>query len=143
LKINYAPESGSPDTLKRIKKNVDIKKMARSIQHASELGLICRANFIIGLPGDTIKDLFRTYSFSLKLAFLGMHDIACFGFSPYPGSELHTQLIAAGKINKYDGSFVRKISESITNAPSSTISWTDNFSTLEVRSHIWIMSLSF
>jgi hypothetical protein len=72
-----------------------------------------------------------------------MHDIACFGFSPYPGSELHTQLIAAGKINKYDGSFVRKISESITNAPSSTISWTDNFSTLEVRSHIWIMSLLF
>lgn len=113
------------------------------MKSAVDLGLICRANIIIGLPGDGWRDLWKNYLFTIRLAGIGLHDIACFGFSPYPGSELHEQLIQSGKIRKNEGDFVEKISQSITNAPSSTLSWSDTFTTTQVRFHIWLMMLIF
>ncbi len=143
VKINYAPESGSADSLRRIKKKIDLKRMQESMRIAVKFGIICRANLIIGLPGDGFKDLMRTYLFTIKLAFIGLNDIACFGFSPYPGSELHNELVAKGRVSKKEGPFTMQIAQSITNAPSSTISWTDRFSTIEVRFHIWFMMVIF
>jgi anaerobic magnesium-protoporphyrin IX monomethyl ester cyclase len=142
VKINYAPESGSEESLKRIKKRIDLRKMMSSMKHAVNTGMICRAHIIVGLPGDGWQDLWINYKFALKLALIGMHDIACFGFSPYPGSELHERLVKSGKLKKNEN-FVQQISQSITTSPSSSLSWNDTFSTNQVRLHIWSMTALF
>src|SRR4029079_7397179 len=45
--ICYAPESGSPKTLARIAKKVELERMVRSIRAASKAGIVVKANLIV------------------------------------------------------------------------------------------------
>lgn len=103
--ISYAPESGSPTTLKRIKKKVSLDRMAESIRAALKEGINVKLNIIMGFPHETVKDLFETIGFLIRMAALGVHDayVAC--FSPYPGSELFRGLEEEGKIKKLDSEY--------------------------------------
>src|SRR5947208_14682928 len=84
----YAPESGSPETLKRIKKKVNLPRMTESILEARRQGLILRTNLIIGFPDEKRRDVYTTLRYGLKLAFHGVDDVSANVFSPYPGSEI-------------------------------------------------------
>jgi radical SAM superfamily enzyme YgiQ (UPF0313 family) len=96
--INYAPESGSPQELERIKKKVEPGRMLTSMRGAHRAGLQIKANFIFGLPGSTWGDVARTFGFIARVARIGVDDINAFPFSPYPGSELFTGLVASGRV---------------------------------------------
>jgi radical SAM superfamily enzyme YgiQ (UPF0313 family) len=102
-RITYAPESGSDTTLERVKKKVNLKKMTGSIRSSVKVGIYSRANFIFGLPDQTKFEAFQSVAFATKLCFLGMYDIACMCFAPYPGSELFERLIREGEIKTDDG----------------------------------------
>ena len=103
--ISYAPESGSPATLKRIKKKISLDKMAESVRAALKEGINVKLNIIMGFPHETTKELWETIGFLVRMAALGVHDayVAC--FSPYPGSELFKGLEAEGKITKMDSEY--------------------------------------
>jgi anaerobic magnesium-protoporphyrin IX monomethyl ester cyclase len=103
--ISYAPETGSPTTLKRIKKKVILERMATSIKAALKAGINVKLNIIMGFPHEGVKECFETVRFLVWMAFIGVHDayIAC--FSPYPGSELYAELQAAGKIKSMDSDY--------------------------------------
>jgi anaerobic magnesium-protoporphyrin IX monomethyl ester cyclase len=90
--LSYAPESGSEETLKLIKKRVDLKNIFRSISHAKSIGHCVRIFIIIGFPSETLKDMFRSFVFAMKGALLGVDDIVSFIFTPYPGTELFQDL---------------------------------------------------
>ncbi|MBI1979196.1 MAG: radical SAM protein, partial [Elusimicrobia bacterium] len=94
----YAPESGSPTTLKMIKKQVHLERMKESIQSAIRVGINVRVNFVIGFPGEGHKQILESFKFLLSLAWLGAHDITHFIFAPYPGSELFQKLREVGRI---------------------------------------------
>jgi len=94
----YAPESGSKTTLERIKKKVKPERMVRSIRQAVRLGFHTRVHFIMGLPGQRFSEILETFWFIVRLAFIGVHDISCFFFYPYPGSALYNELVAKGRI---------------------------------------------
>jgi radical SAM superfamily enzyme YgiQ (UPF0313 family) len=94
----YAPESGSPETLKRIKKKIHLPRVTESILEARRQGLILRTNLIIGFPDETRRDVFTTLRYGLKLAFHGVDDVSANVFSPYPGSEIFNNLVTAGRI---------------------------------------------
>jgi len=96
--VNYAPESGSPPELKRIKKKVDPDRMLVSMRSACKAGLQIKANFIFGLPGSSWGDFSRTYRFLARIAWAGVDDVGVFPFSPYPGSQLFTDLQQQGKV---------------------------------------------
>lgn len=96
--MSYAPESGSPDELKRIKKQIKLDKMLDSMRSAYKNKIQIKCNFIFGLPGATWKDVFKTYKFITQLAVIGVEDISAFPFSPYPGSTLFTMLEKEGKV---------------------------------------------
>ena len=96
--INYAPESGSPEELQRIKKRVVPERMLESMQGAKRAGLEIKANFIFGLPGMTWTDVRRTFGFVARVARAGVDDINAFPFSPYPGSELFDQLVEKRRV---------------------------------------------
>jgi anaerobic magnesium-protoporphyrin IX monomethyl ester cyclase len=102
----YAPESGSPSTLKRIKKRIHLERVTESMLEAKRQGLILRANLIIGFPGETRQDIFQTLRYGLKLAVHGVDESSTNVFEPYPGSEIFDGLMSAGKIKLDDDYFM-------------------------------------
>lgn len=94
----YAPESGSPGELARIKKRVKLPALRESLQAAIDAGMVTEASIILGLPAQSEDDLLRTWAFTLRMALDGLHSLGVMVFAPYPGSELYAELDAAGQI---------------------------------------------
>ncbi|MDH3443232.1 MAG: radical SAM protein, partial [Deltaproteobacteria bacterium] len=116
-RITYAPESGSDKTLERVKKKVDLENMTVSIRSSVKVGIYSRANLIFGLPDQTVFEALESVAFAMKLCVLGMYDIACMCFAPYPGSELFERMIREGKIStgdSYDEFLVNNLTTKVT-----------------------------
>jgi anaerobic magnesium-protoporphyrin IX monomethyl ester cyclase len=109
----YAPESGSPATLKRIKKKVDLTRMTASIMEARRQGIILRANLIVGFPDETRRDIFRTFRYGMNLSIRGVDEVSMNVYSPYPGSELFNQMVDAGKVT-LDDAYLLRLSSNYT-----------------------------
>lgn len=104
--INYAPESGCEEILRLIKKKIKKPSMTRSIQDALACGLNVKCNFILGFPGENLRHVVDTFRWIAQLAWIGVHDVSVFPFSPYPGSELFRQLVEEGEIELNDEYFI-------------------------------------
>ncbi len=103
--LNYAPESGSKDTLRRIKKGISLSKMRDSLKGALKAGINVKINIIIGFPQENHREIWKTFWFLVKLSWMGAHDAAIGMFAPYPGSELYEELLREGKIDLSDDYF--------------------------------------
>jgi len=101
----YAPESGSPATLKEIKKQVKLDKLVDSVKSAVQLGISTRCNLIIGFPKETTAQIMETLRFQAKLAWIGVEDAPIYMFSPYPGSALFEQLRESRHIGELDDAY--------------------------------------
>ncbi|MEQ1878044.1 MAG: radical SAM protein, partial [Bdellovibrionia bacterium] len=99
-KITYPLETGNPEVCKRIKKRINYERSLASMREAVSAGVIVKTNIIIGFPFQRLRDIFTEYLFAIRLAWIGASDIAFFNFVPYPGSELHDELVADGTIVK-------------------------------------------
>jgi anaerobic magnesium-protoporphyrin IX monomethyl ester cyclase len=102
----YAPESGSPETLEKIKKRIDLDKLTASVLEAKRQGIIVRTNLIIGFPHETRRHVFQTIRYGLYLAWKGADEVTINIFSPYPGTEIFEELQARGKMALDDGYFL-------------------------------------
>lgn len=97
--ITYAPESGSPEILKLIKKKVKLENMLLSIKSSAKQKLNIKLNMMIGFPDEKHSHVLDTTWFLIKASWYGAHDALPSIFSPYPGSELFDRLKNEGKIN--------------------------------------------
>lgn len=102
----YAPESGSPETLKAIKKRILLDKLTASVLEAKRLGIVVRTNMIIGFPHETRKNIFETIRYGLYLAWKGADEVSINIFSPYPGTEIFDALIREGRLKLDDQYFL-------------------------------------
>ena len=82
--LNYAPESGSIETLKNIKKKIKIPNLLQSLKDSN---------------------IWQTLWFLVKLSWHGAHDVSIGVFAPYPGSEDYNRLVHDGKIDHSDHYF--------------------------------------
>lgn len=123
-KITYAPESGSDEMTKLIKKRVNLKKMLSSMKVAVKTGLIVKSNIIFGFPDERYRDILLNFVFLFKMAFVGVHDVPCFGFTPYPGSALFNRLLSEGKI-KRDKDYYRFLAHLVYSSPMERLSWSE------------------
>lgn len=96
--MSYAPESGSPEVLKRIKKVVKLDRLEASVVGAVRAGLNVKLNIIMGFPDESREELQQTIRFLARMGFAGVHDMSISLFSPYPGSELYHDLRKTGVI---------------------------------------------
>jgi radical SAM superfamily enzyme YgiQ (UPF0313 family) len=103
--ISYAPESGSPATLERIRKKVRLDRMLASMRAAVSAGLNVKANLIVGFPDETPRDVAHTMAFAAQMAKVGVHDVSVWTFVPYPGSALFDGLLASGKLGPLDDDY--------------------------------------
>jgi radical SAM superfamily enzyme YgiQ (UPF0313 family) len=135
--LTYAPESGSPATLHRIKKKIKLPHMLESMRAGVKEGLHLKANMIVGLPGQTYWEVAESYALIARMAWVGVDDVAVFPFVPYPGSELFAQLIEQGKITRAPEEYDRFLAANVYNEVSGTLSWSEHIS----HRHIKILTL--
>jgi anaerobic magnesium-protoporphyrin IX monomethyl ester cyclase len=102
----YAPESGSVETLHKIKKRIDLNRLTASVIEAKRQGIVVRTNLIIGFPHETRRNIFETIRYGLYLAFKGADEVSINIFSPYPGTEIFDELVAQDKISINDNYFL-------------------------------------
>jgi anaerobic magnesium-protoporphyrin IX monomethyl ester cyclase len=102
----YAPESGSAETLEKIKKRIDLDKLTASVLEAKRQGIIVRTNLIIGFPHEQRKHVFETIRYGLYLAWKGADEVTINIFSPYPGTEIFAELLAKGRLTLSDAYFM-------------------------------------
>jgi anaerobic magnesium-protoporphyrin IX monomethyl ester cyclase len=121
--MSYSPESGSPSVLKKIKKKITPDSMIKSMKGAVESNINTKFNIIFGFPGETHFEIFQTFLFIIRCAFIGVHDMAIWLFVPYPGSELFNQVRSEGKLKFDDDYFV---SLSVYSDYANSMSWNDN-----------------
>ncbi len=83
--ICWGIESGSQFILDRMKKKVTVGQCKEAIAWAQEVGILDRAFFIVGFPGESEKTLEETRKFIEEV-----NPSQCFvsTFQPYPGTDV-------------------------------------------------------
>lgn len=107
--ITYAPESGSAEVLKAIKKKVVLSRMLQSLRHSYKEKMNVKINIMIGFPEEKHRHLFETMWFLVKASWVGVHDMAPAIFSPYPGSALFDNLVKTGKISLQNDEYFYRV----------------------------------
>jgi anaerobic magnesium-protoporphyrin IX monomethyl ester cyclase len=116
--LAFAPESGSTEILRVIKKQVDLDEVSKAARIALDEGFMVSCFFVIGFPTETAKTLRETMRLIRRLALAGIHDVSVSKFIPYPGSALFRHLQSTGKIQLDDQFFVSPMDYYTSNAPS-------------------------
>lgn len=98
----FAPESGSLDTLERIKKLVNLDRMHAAIRAAMRNGIRIKLNLIIGFPHETRRHVLATMWYAWRMAVTGVDAAETMVFTPYPGTALFDELRGDGTINELD-----------------------------------------
>jgi len=124
--MSYAPESGSPEVLTRIKKVVQLDRLEASVIGAVHAGLNVKLNIIMGFPDESRHELGQTVRFLARMGRSGVHDVSISLFSPYPGSQLYHELRQSGRIPELSDEYLLGLGAYKDYAQS--ISYTDGLS---------------
>lgn len=92
-RITFGIESGSKNTQKYIRKNIELKKVDKMIEHCHKIGLWIASFFIIGFPFETKEDINDTmnYIINSKINFPFL-----FVAQPYPGTKMYEDFKNSG-----------------------------------------------
>lgn len=82
--ISFGIESGNPEMLKRVRKNITLEQARNAVKACKEVGIGAHASFMAGLPGETMESLDNSETFSKELDIeYGYHFLA-----PFPGTTI-------------------------------------------------------
>lgn len=97
--IAFGIESGVPEILTQIHKNVTVGQTARAVSLAKKCGLAVTGHVILGFPGDSAETMAATERFvdNLDLDFVQFYCAM-----PYPGTELYREAARNGWIRTND-----------------------------------------
>ena len=89
VNIVYGVESGDPKTLERIRKNIKLEQVRKVCKWTREVGIICRASFMLGLPWESKKEIRKTIEFAKTLDI----DFVYFNMlTPFPNTEIYEEV---------------------------------------------------
>lgn len=96
--LSFGAESGSPKILKKIQKDITAEEILQSARMCLKHDIIPQYSFMIGLPGETKKDMMMTLKLIDNLVKLGdkVQILGPQAFRPYPGSPLYEECVQAG-----------------------------------------------
>lgn len=95
--ISYGIESGDPDILKGMKKNLNIGQIKMAVQWSKEAGIYTKGFFMVGFPKESEASLTATLSLAKSLP---LDDISVMQLTPFPGSELYETAEQYGKFER-------------------------------------------
>jgi radical SAM superfamily enzyme YgiQ (UPF0313 family) len=110
--ISYGIESGDPEILKGMKKNLNIEQINKAVRWSKEAGVYTKGFFMVGFPEETEASLSATLSLAMSLP---LDDISVMQLTPFPGSQLYETAEQYGeferdwrKMNTLDTVFIPK-----------------------------------
>jgi len=96
-KIRVAPESGVQRVVDQIiKKNLSLKEVEKAVVLCKKVGIKVGCFFVIGLIGETKKDIEETIKYAYKLRRLGADGFIFSIATPVYGTELYEQAKRCG-----------------------------------------------
>ena len=99
--ITIAPETGSQRVMNEIiDKKIKLSKIEEVIMNCREIGIETSCFFVIGMPGETKKEIRQTLKYAQKLRKLGAYHCTVRNAMPIPGTRMH-------KIAKENGYLLR------------------------------------
>jgi anaerobic magnesium-protoporphyrin IX monomethyl ester cyclase len=113
----YAPEAGSDDTRRIIKKQMDADRLLASIAAASGAGLNVALFLVIGFPHDSHASLRENLAFTDRAVEAGATEVSLGYYMALPGTELFDSLLDAGRI-RFDRAYFGHILQSTELLPS-------------------------
>jgi radical SAM superfamily enzyme YgiQ (UPF0313 family) len=92
-------ESGSPDMLKRIKKDITVEQVLETAERCLALGIKVRFPFIVGFPDEDDASVAATMNLMKRLRSMSPDfETVIFYFKPYPGSAITLEAIDRGHV---------------------------------------------
>ena len=86
VRIDFGVESGDPEVLRAIKKNITLDQIKNAHRWCKELNIAVSSFFMVGNPGETWESIQMTASLAAELK----SDFPSVGIAtPYPGTELY------------------------------------------------------
>jgi len=93
--ITYGIETGNEKSLKAIEKGATLEQARNAIKWTKKAGLESGGSFILGLPGESVKDVRQTIRFAKELS----PDIVTFYIlKAYPGSKMYDEAVKEEKL---------------------------------------------
>jgi radical SAM superfamily enzyme YgiQ (UPF0313 family) len=90
-------ESGSPEMLKRIKKDITVEQVLETAARCLSVGINVQFPFIVGFPDESEESVAATLALAKRLrAMSPTFETMIFYFKPYPGSSLTQEAVARG-----------------------------------------------
>ncbi len=100
-KIRVAPESGVQRIVTEVvKKNLDLKKVEAAVVACKKIGIKVGCFFVLGLIGETKKDIEETIRYAYKLKKLGAESFIFSIAMPLYGTAFYEQAKAGGYIRE-------------------------------------------
>ncbi len=97
--IWFGVESGSPSILKKINKGITLQQAVHAFKLCREEGIQTASSFMLGIPGETAKDMRATLEFAKKLD----PDWCRFNiFVAYPSSSLYEEIMQKGLYDRVE-----------------------------------------
>lgn len=95
--IQFGLESGTQKILDFIQKETTVEQNAEALKKCKKYGIYSDANYMIGLPGETISDMNKTIRFmkNNKADLVGVRK-----FTPFPGTEAFEYCIKKGLVER-------------------------------------------
>jgi len=88
--IVVAPESGAQRVLNEVVgKNLDLKKVEQVARDAKKVGISVGCYFVIGMPGETKKEIIETIKFAKKLRRIGVRYCTFNNAVPLKGTRMY------------------------------------------------------
>ena len=107
--FSFAPESGDPRILKKIKKKVNLPSLFDSARNALKAGINVGCFFIIGFPEDDYRSVLKTYAAMVKCAWVGFTNVNLNAYSPQPNTESFKMLQKMGVITEFDDKYLMSL----------------------------------
>jgi Fe-S oxidoreductase len=99
--ISFGIESGNEDILRRIKKNISLDAVYKTVDICHRLDIRTKGFFIVGHPGETSETIEQTIKFALDIP---LDDIVVTLNTPLPGTEQFRTAQQFGCIDRTDWS---------------------------------------
>jgi radical SAM superfamily enzyme YgiQ (UPF0313 family) len=98
--IWFGVESGSPTVLKSSGRNITLQQAVNAFKKCKKEGIQTACSFMLGIPGETRKDMDATLKFAKKLN----PDWCQFNiFIAYPGCTLYNEIMEKHLYDRMDG----------------------------------------
>jgi radical SAM superfamily enzyme YgiQ (UPF0313 family) len=145
LKVGFAAESGSEETLKTVNKKINLSNMMNSMKYSNKIHIPSRCTIIYGFPGQTKKECWQNLKFAFKMAYLGVDEVSVFFFAPYPGSELHNQLVEKKLIpsKTHEAELYERFLDEMGFLNSDIRSWSENISPKQLKILFFLTHFAF